>query len=255
MVVLVALVVFATQSVAQDSTRIENLSLSNWEVDVTRDLFGVREILSTTQGEYAYAPGAQSSSPSPVFFVLCSFNQHKPPYINIGVGIPGIFFEVQDKSCATGAEEFLEVASFASQAIGMVKDAKEDRFMHHHRFFYRANPRTCGKLNWKKQKMHEFGAAHEDGWTWLINRDNKYGTFGKTKELAEKQEEYGQAMIGVHEEDRYIRLSFNLVGLKEVYNAMFLDCKVHPSGYRKMTKQEWSRAVFNHEQVILDLSH
>ena len=35
---------------------------------------------------------------------------------------------------------------------------------------------------------------------------------------------------------------------------MFLDCKVHLSGY-KMTKQEWSRAVFNHEQVILDLSH
>lgn len=245
MVALVVLVILATQSVAQDQTRTERLSFPNWDVDVTRDLFGVREVMSQTKGEYVSAPGAQSTESPPVFFVLCRFNQHRESDINVGVGIPGTYFDIPDNSCKTGGEEFLEVASVVSQAIATAKDVKEDRFMHNYRFFYSANPRMCGKLNWKKKKMHEFRAVHDAKWTWLINRDNKrtFKTFNKTKELVEKQDEYGRTVIGVHEEYRSIKLSFNLAGLKDVYNAMFLDCGVHK--WNPPNKSDaWRRYIF-----------
>ena len=101
-------------------------------------------------------------------------------------------------------------------------------FMHNYRSFYTANPRMCGKLNWKKKKMHKFKAVHDAGWTWLINRDEDgvSGTFWKTKELVEKQDEHGRSVIRVYEKYRSIKLSFNLAGLKDVYNAMFFDCGV-----------------------------
>lgn len=242
MVALVVLVILATQSVAQDQRRTERLSFPNWDVDVTRDLFGVKEIMSQTKGEYVSAPGAQSTEAPPVFFVLCRFNQHKQSYINVGVGIPGTYFDIPDNSCKTGTEEFLELAAVVSQVTAMVKDVKEDRFIHNYRFFYTANPRMCGRLNWKKKTMHEFRAVHDAEWTWLINRDDRVGTFKKTKELAEKQDAQGRSVIGVHEEYRSIKISFNLAGLRDVYNAIFLDCGVHKSHWD--LKQDWRRYLF-----------
>ncbi len=248
MVALVVLATLATQSIAQDQTRTESLSFPNWDVDVTRDIFGVREVLSQTKGEYVSmedeASGVLSAESPPVFFVLCRFNQHKESYINVGVRLPGTYFDIPDNSCKTGAEEFLEFSSVVSQVTAMVKDVKEDRFIHNYRFFYTANPRMCGKLNWKKKKMHEFRAVHDAGWTWLINRDDRRGTFNKTKELIKKQDEHGRSVIGVYEEYRGIKLSFNLAGLKDVYNAMFLDCGVHKWNPNLTDPDEWRRYVF-----------